>query len=312
MTHPSHTRRLLAVVLVFGAFGSAAWAQKVLVFDEERGIRLVDKAEAGKHAPPRPKEAAPRQDNLRISEAKGKSAPQLAKVGTDFYEAGNYEEAAWFFQQAYGVSRDAEDLLWKARSLRMAGQEAESMEEFGRVLERHPKSDVADDACFYIASHYRLKGDHDQARKWFDRLLTDFDKAVSLSGGVNFQREASVQLSAMRSEVSDMLSQLGHNAFDQSAGISEFQRNAGFPVTGRADSATVAGLTAAFEASRIQAGEMREQGLLQTSRMRLWGGAALIAVLAELSLVGWLTMRLKSLREHLAGLALRLKEFGTA
>ncbi len=289
-----------------------AGAGKVMVFDENKGIIFLDEAEAKAYK----KKLSPAQSQTQKSNSvqlsrqavQGKSPEALFEVGSKYFTDENFNEALYFFDQAYQTSKKPLYLFWAGRTYRRLNQDSAMVASFEKLLALYPKSDLADDACFFLGAHHRVEDHFQIAKDYFSKLLSDYEDSHSATGELDYKQEASQQLTAMRQELTDMLATLGFDSFNSVLGLKAFQIKYGLQETGIADHQTLSLLRAENEKAKSAQTALREKkalsrGNLQQSVMILGGASLLFSFW-----LAWLWFRLHSIHEGLQSLTNRLEE----
>jgi len=249
---------LVALVLLSAPSGPGiARAEKTLVYDEERGIILVDKEEYRKRKREKtrpvtePKPAAPEAQPPRRSSSKfgdihagrRKDPPrEYFTSGLKYFRNGDYRNALKNFTYADSVDPDPRYALWVGKSLRRLGKHERMLFVMQKILNTYPESEVADDALFEVAFHHQKRNNYEKAIEFYTRLAEQYPFGRSFSSGEEFREVARTQRQLMRAEMTSTLKILGYKGDGLSDLYTAFQRDHELPTTGRGDSATVSAI----------------------------------------------------------------------
>ncbi len=258
----------------------ASSGQKVLLFDEESGIQWSDKkSDKGKkfEIP----EIKHRKKVIIVEEAPVrlpdhvKTTPLTAEIlretGIKFYFNGDYTEAQKYFDRAWSIKNDPIDRFWQGAVFRKLDQIDEMKILFSEILSKHPNSEVADDALFYLAVDDQTRGDYEAALLKYREVVEKYPDGTSMVGKFFFREEARKQLRAIQADLSSRLALLG--IVDAPIGelLRQFQKKKELPVNGRADSLTVNTLILLSDEKEknIRLGIAEKHGAGSTRRMYL-------------------------------------------
>jgi tetratricopeptide (TPR) repeat protein len=160
------------ILLLAAAFTQPS-AERVLMYDEERGIVFVDKNEQDQQkqkprqehvAPMLPRQAPSAQKKGDIHVGRKKDPPDLYfKSGLQYFRNGDYLAALKNFTYARAADPQPQYFLWMGKTYRQLEQYDKMMSIMQEILKRYPESDVADDALFEIAFYYQKNDDYDRA-----------------------------------------------------------------------------------------------------------------------------------------------------
>jgi tetratricopeptide (TPR) repeat protein len=316
------TRFLRGVLLaVAGALLAASplCAEKVLMYDEEKGIIFLDKdappekAEAGKEArepageKPGVKRSQPGTplgrlvDTSLIRGKKKDPSSVYFESGLQFFKAGNFTDALRLFVYADSTDPQPKYALWVGKTYRQLGRPDQHIFIMKKILGIYPESDVADDALFEIAFHYQAADDYVDAAKTYTQLAEQYPFGTSFSNGEDFREVAKKQKQMMRSEMISTLRLLGYNGSEVEDLYSSFQQSRGLPVTGLGDAKTVKAIKAEYR-EFLKNEEKKAAHRLRVARYMKWG-AALIG-LNLLLIATMLAMRASAAgkKKHMAAL----------
>jgi len=247
---------LVAVSLASG-IGMPAGAEKVLKYDEEKGIIFIDK-----DAPP---ESADRGAQASSEKQAGKKAPLTRAIdtslirgkkkdpsavyfesGLQYFKAGNYADALRLFLYADSTDPQPKYALWIGKTYRQTGKADQHIFTMKKILQTYPESDVADDALFEIAFSYQVADDYDRAARSYTMLAEQYPFGTSFSNGESFLEIAKQQKQMMRSEIVTTLRMLGYNGTELDDLVSSFQKAKGLTVSGLCDQKTVRSIKAEY------------------------------------------------------------------
>jgi tetratricopeptide (TPR) repeat protein len=248
-------------VVVFDAF-----AEKVMVYDEEKGIIFTDKDEQGKVSSLATKKesAAPNRPVAREPQfvvppsADGKTvdagiqrgrkkdpADVYFESGLQYFKNGSYADAMKNFTRADSLDPQPRYVLWMGKTMRQTGNFDQLLFLMKRIIDTYPESDVADDALFEIAFCYQINDDYDRAMKTYTRLAEQYPFGTSFSNGENFRDVAAKQRQTMHVEMVSTLNLLGYTGEDIESLYSAFQSNNTLQVSGIGTRETVRAIKAA-------------------------------------------------------------------
>jgi tetratricopeptide (TPR) repeat protein len=237
---------------------SNGFSEKILIYDEEKGIIFIDKdskeqkKDLGKKTPEDAKEK--KKDSKKTSleglskqfidtsliAGRKKEPPEAYfKAGLQFFKAGNYTEALKLFLYADSLDPQPVYSLWIGKSYRQLGKREQHLFLMNKILKIYPESDVADDALFEIAFSYQKSDDYENAIKYYTMLMEQYPFGTSYSNGESFRDVAKKQKQIMRSEMISTLKILGYKGTELEDLYSDFQKANNLPVTGIGDIKTV-------------------------------------------------------------------------
>jgi tetratricopeptide (TPR) repeat protein len=243
---------------------ASLFAERVLVYDEEKGIVFVDndapreKTVASKPARDllrekpvikRSEAASPLGNLVDPSIIRGKKKDPSSvyfESGLQYFRAGNYQDALRLFVYADSTDPQPKYALWVGKTYRRLGRTEQQLFIMKKILNIYPDSDVADDALFEIAFYYQAAGDYDKAAKTYTQLTEQYPFGSSFSNGEDFRDVAKKQKQMMRSEMISTLRILGYNGSEAEDLYSSFQQSKGLPVTGMGDQKTVSAIKAEY------------------------------------------------------------------
>ncbi len=279
-----------------------ASAEKVLMYDEEKGIVFVDKdappanANAGRGAQPRQEAAerpavrkapaAPRTADTSFIRGKKKDPSEAYfESGLQYFKAGDYNEALRLFVFADSTDPRPTYALWVGKTYRQLGKTGRQLFIMKKILDTYPESDVADDALFEIAFAYQVADDYDSATRLYTRLAEQYPFGSSYSNGESFRDIVKQQKQMMRSEIVTTLRLLGYNGTELEDLVASFQNAKGIQATGRCDQKTVRAVKADYRdfqknEDKAVASRQRKEALLKWTGVLGCINLLVIAVLA--------------------------------
>jgi tetratricopeptide (TPR) repeat protein len=275
-------------------------AEKVLVYDEEKGIVFVDKDEAaaGKKNPAKQPSAAGTFEKPAVKRALAPGGIQTAKnvsngfikgkkkdpsgvyfeSGLQFFKAGNFENALRQFIHADSTDPQPVYSLWICKTYRQLGKDDQVMFIMKRILDTYPDSAVAADALFEIGFHFQTSDDYAKAAATYTQLTEQYPFAKSYSNGEEFREVAKRLKQMMRSEIISTLKILGYDGDEREDLIRSFQKANGLSVTGAGDQITVRAIKLAYREYQKKE-EKKAIARLRADRYVKWS-AALCGLLA--------------------------------
>jgi tetratricopeptide (TPR) repeat protein len=244
-------------------FTDIAFAEKILIYDEEKGIVSVDKnapapvpgksgAVAKTPQPINEKERIRIPSNGKsvdgIQRGRPKDPPEIYfESGLQYFKNGNFDDALKNFTYADSLDPQPKYLLWMGKSLRQVGKIGKLLFVMNRLITTYPESDVADDALFEIAFCYQANDDYNKAVKAYTKLAEQYPFGTSYSNGENFRNVAHEQIKIMRNEMIFSLRALGYVGDDIESILGSFQKDNGLSVNNSGDRSTVIAVKAAYE-----------------------------------------------------------------
>lgn len=234
-------------------FCGIAASEKVLIYDEEKGIMFVDK-DSPRHGSPQ-KPTVERQHpasngktvDATIQRGRQKDPPGVYfESGLQYFKNDNFDDALKNFTHADSLDPQPKYVLWMGKTLRQMGKFDRQMFLMNRIITTYPESDVADDALFEIAFSYQANNDYDKASKTYTRLAEQYPFGTSFSNGESFREIAHKQIQMMRAEMITTLKTLGYKGDDEESLYSAFQKDKGLPITGTGCVETVRAIKATY------------------------------------------------------------------
>lgn len=242
------------IILIMLTF--SVYSEKVLVYDEEKGITFVDSEELKgnkKKSSVTKKKSTPKAATTKkvkqVSKPKAKTdlhlnrkkdPPELYfKSGLKYYRDKNYKDALKNFKHASAKSLKPEYLLWIGKTYRKLKQVDQMIQVMNRIADDYSESAVADDALFELAFHYQKNNYYSKAIKVYTRLAEQYPFGLSYSNSDEFLEISRKERQRMRGEILSSLRGLGIKADNLEEGYSKFQKKNNLKVTGEGDSLTV-------------------------------------------------------------------------
>lgn len=317
--------RGIAVALMTLTFASlAAAGEKVLIYDEQRGIIFVDKdtrepvekkPSAKQPSTPQvsPRTVAPRKPSPRaksdIHVGRRKDPPQVYfESGLEYFRNGDHRNALRNFVHADSLEPDPLYALWVGKSYRQLRKPEQLKLTMKKILNTYPESDVADDALFEIAFHYQTSYDYHKAIETYTRLAEQYPFGTSYSNGEKFLELAREQRQLMRAEMISTLNLLGYRGENLGDLYRQFQRSNGLEATGRGNARTVKAIKAEHAAMLEREARQAERERMLRKQL-VWalvaGGVLLINCIVAIGVMVSLKSkhaRLDSIQQGLAQL----------
>jgi tetratricopeptide (TPR) repeat protein len=279
----------LAFAFFLIAVNYSVYGEKVLIYDEEKGIIFVDKEGDGgaqtkngavqNKAPAAPVERErprPASDgrtvDASIQQGRHKDPPEVYfQSGLQYFKNGNFEDALKNFTRADSLDPQPTYVLWMGKALRQLHKEDRLLFFMNRIVTTYPESDVADDALFEIAFCHQTRNDYDKAIKTYTKLAEQFPFGTSYSNGESFRDLAHKQCQLMRADMISSLKLLGYRGNDLELLYREFQKSRGMTVSGIGDEETIKTIKAAYgDFLKLASAQARRQ-----ERMNKYRAAAL-------------------------------------
>jgi tetratricopeptide (TPR) repeat protein len=248
-------------VLYFSASG-----EKVLMYDEEKGIIFVDKDQEKTGPVPKKESAqkkaqAPAVDREKhrpasngrtvdasIQRGRQKDPPEVYfHSGLQYFKNNNFEDALKNFTHADSLDPQPKYVLWMGKTLRQLHKYDRLLFIMNRIVTTYPESEVADDALFEIAFCYQTNDNYDLAIKTYTKLAEQYPFGTSFSNGESFRELAHKQCQIMRTEMISSLKVLGYPGDDLESLYREFQKSKAMAVSGVGDVETIRAIKAAYE-----------------------------------------------------------------
>jgi tetratricopeptide (TPR) repeat protein len=247
---------MLKFIIIILFSYSSIYSEKVLVYDEDKGIIFVDKDSlAAKEKKKKKKQSSNKKKSSFFPVAKEKSVynntpdihldrkkdpPELYfKSGIEYYKNEDYENSLKNFKYAYEKDVKPEYLLWIGKAYRQLNESDQMFKMMKKIVKKYPESEVADDALFEMAFSYQKKNNYHNAIETYRRVIEQYPFGVSYSNGVKFIEIARKQIRIMRGEIKSALTLLGYTEDNLEDVYSKFQTINKIPVTGKGDSETI-------------------------------------------------------------------------
>ena len=250
-------------------------AEKVLIYDEEKGIIFIEKGDIGKKpaktaepilpapAPVIPKKATP--VHHQTYQPKPKDPPELYfKSGLEYFKESDFANALRNFMYADSVDPKPEYALWVGKTQRQLGRPDKMLLIMQQILKTFPESEIADDALFEIAFYHQTQNDYDTAIALYTQLAEQYPFGKSYSNGELFRDIAQEQRKAMRAEMVSTLALLGFQDDDLDNLYTAFQKKYKLPQTGKGDRTTVTTIKAKHQ--EFLANESKQADQAQNAR----------------------------------------------
>jgi len=293
------------------------YADKILIYDEEKGIIFVDKdSQAAKKpikesvkqtepAPPKTIQQQSPQKCIGITRAKDpseihinrkKDPPELYfKSGLEYYKNNDFHNALKNFKYAADQDIKPEYLLWIGKTYRQLNKKIQMFTIMERLLNDYPQSDVADDALFEMAFYYQKHNHYQKATETYRQLIEQYPFGVSYSNGDEFLDIAREQIRRMRGEMMSALTLLGITGEDPAEAYKQFQRSENLPVTGVADYTTVKAVKQEYN-EKVKNDEIAAESTRRIQESRKY--AFILSLIIGVTFIGILIARLKIIQNR--------------
>lgn len=244
------------IILLVVAF--CVRAEKILIYDEEKGIIFVDKDSAAAKKTikkPQPQEEAVVRSRPKPKKATGitrargpdeihanrkKDPPELYfKSALEYYKNNDFQNALKNFKHAAERDIKPEYLLWLGKTYRQLNKKIQMFTIMERILKDYSESDIADDALFEMAFYYQINDDYQKATETYRQLIEQYPFGLSYSSGDEFLDVAREQMRRMRGEMMSALKLLGIKGEELSDAYKQFQKIQSFSITGVGTAETV-------------------------------------------------------------------------
>jgi TolA-binding protein len=313
------------------------FAEKTLMYDEEKGIIFVDKDEApskqqkqAKQPPAAPAATAaegpektmikrspssspvqiPTSKNVDNGFIRGKKKDPSGvyfESGLQYFKAGNFDDALRQFIHADSVDPQPVYDLWIGKTYRQLGKGDQVLFIMKKILNMYPDSSVAADALFEIGFHLQVSDDYAGAAATYTRLTEQYPFAKSYSNGEEFREVAKRLQQMMRSEMISTLKVLGYEGDEPEDLVKNFQKPKGLDVTGTMDQRTVRAVKEEYRQYQKNE-EKKATAKMRASRYMKWG--AVLSGVLLLSLIAMVFVRLNAAnsKKHLLALSQSLTD----
>lgn len=294
---------------------SFSFAEKVLIYDEEKGIIYVDKEDLvdGKIKKNiKKKKSTQKSVNTKTKKIYKKRVPKedihinrkkdppelYFNSGREYFKSGDYKNALKNFKYAADKDLKPEYLLWIGKTSRKMDKPNQMFSIMERILKDYPESEVADDALFEMAFYYQKNDDYHKAMRKYAQLAEQYPFGLSYSNGQEFLEISRTQRRWMQDKVLSDLKFLGIKGDDLEDVYKQFQEKKGLRISGIGDMETVQAISAAVT-EKIEEEEMRAASLKQLNESLLYvyigGGILLLNLLFILSMFSKIRQNYKQL-----------------
>lgn len=290
-----------------------ALAAKELMYDPDKGIIFIDKYETsvGQKPAGHPVEKAPQRVAERPTKPKSdsdihvgrkKDPPELYfKSGLEYFKNGDFSSALKNFKFADSVDHRPEYRLWIGKTLRSLGSIDDMLKTMIEIINREPDCDVADDALFELALHYKNTDDYEKSMQLFSQLIEQYPFGLAYSTGEELREIAREQRRLMRAEMINALSILGYIGEDLPASYRKFQQENKLPVTEIGDRQTVKAIKE-LHRRYIEKEESRAAKKLRLDRYSVWLYGAIAAGVLNTLFLLLLFSKIRTRKRQLAEL----------
>jgi tetratricopeptide (TPR) repeat protein len=322
----------LAFVCVLGVL-CPSFCEKVMIYDEEKGIIFVDKDEAGNPKKPEKQEKPEKQpereaverpavrrapapgtlqtaknvDNSFIRGKKKDPSGVYFESGLQYFKTGNYDDALRQFIHADSTDPQPVYSLWIGKTYRQLGKGDQVLFIMKRILDTYPDSAVAADALFETGFYYQTADDYAKAASIYTQLTEQYPFSKSYSNGEEFREVAKRLKQIMRSDMVTALKVLGYDGDEPEDLYRSFQKAKGLPVTGQGDQKTVRAVKQEFRQFQI---DEKKKAAAQVRAERTMKWSAGLAGLCVLCMTVMLFIRsaAQKRKKHLAALSQSLND----
>jgi tetratricopeptide (TPR) repeat protein len=291
-----------------------AFAAKELMYDPEKGIIFVDKNDAatvpsaageqrGRPVEKEPLRAAKRPAKSKsgsdIHVGRKKDPPELYfRSGLEYFKNGDFPNALKNFIFADSVDHRPEYRLWIGKTLRSLGRINDMLKTMIDIIKKEPDCDVADDALFELALHYKFADDYEKSMQLFSQLIEQYPFGLAYSTGEELREIAREQRRLMRAEMINTLSILGYIGEDLPTSYRKFQKENKLPITEVGDQLTVKAIKE-LHRRHLEQEEARSTQKLQLDRYSVWLYGAIAAGVLNISLLLLLLSKIQTRKRQL-------------
>lgn len=287
--------------------GSGIRAEKELMYDPEKGIIFIEKDKAAKASSDekplssqqkKPKQPRKKRETSGIHIGRKKDPPELYfKSGLEYYKNGDFKNALKNFRFADSLEHTPVFTLWIGKTYRKLSNVNAMLKTMFTIISDESDSDVADDALFELAVHYKMVDDYDKATHLFTQLIEQYPFGLSYSSGDELREIARKQRRNMRAEMINLLSILGYIGDDLPGSYRKFQKANNLPVTEIGDVETVTAIKKEYEVYLAK----EENKTLQEQRFegfRIWIYVITIAGAINVGLLVMLLAKVRARKRH--------------
>jgi tetratricopeptide (TPR) repeat protein len=303
--------------------GSGIRADKELMYDPEKGIIFIEKNEAAKNAgveksesasseQKKPKRPVRKRETSGIHIGRKKDPPELYfKSGLEYYKNGDFKNALKNFRFADSLKHSPEYTLWIGKTYRKLADVAAMLKTMFTIIKDDSDSDVADDALFELAVHYKMADDYEKATHLFTQLIEQYPFGLSCSTGDELREIAREQRRNMRAEMINLLSILGFIGDDLPGSFRRFQKANNLPVTEVGDHATITAIKKQYQEylAKEEVKALQEQHF---EHYRIWIYVIIIAGAVNVILLIVLMTRIRARKRHVEELQKIVTDLDTA
>ncbi|MBN1579019.1 MAG: tetratricopeptide repeat protein [Chitinispirillaceae bacterium] len=308
------TPRYVMAVLLCGFIMS--FAEKELRYDPEKGIIFVEKQSGAPTTPSTPEEheRTPSKESIQrpaqttrkggsdIHVGRKKDPPELYfKSGLEYYKNNDFTNALKNFSFADSVDHRPEYRLWMGKTLRSLGRIDDMLKTMIDIIKNKPGCEVADDALFELALHYKLTDDYDKATELFSQLIEQYPFGQAYSTGEELREIAREQRRLMRAEMINLLTILGFIGEDLPTGYRNFQKVNKLPITEVGDQQTVRAIKEQHR-RHVEKEEMKSTQKARLDRYQVWILGAIAAGALNTLLLLLLLSKIQARKRHLVEL----------
>jgi tetratricopeptide (TPR) repeat protein len=301
----------ISLLLAGLGLSTAARGEKVLIYDEDRGVISVEreelekqKGEVASKAKARP--PVPTVRDIRLWHdfhvGRKKDPPELYfKSGLQYFRDHDYLNALKNFMYARDVEPLPKYHLWVGKTYRQLEQTEKMLSTMAAILKKFPESDVADDALFEVAFHYQKKDDYHTATEKYAELAEQYPFGVSFSSSQEFLQVSRQQRQVMRAEMVSALKMLGYKGKTPAEAYRQFQKAFDLEPHGELDQATVRAVKKEYERKLVLDAKLAAE-LARIRRSTIWVLVAAVALGLNLWFAMAIRSRVKQRKSQLANL----------
>ena len=303
-------------ILMLFVFLGYVHAEKILIYDEEKGIIQIEKDSllSGKQEKKDKVTEKVTKDKGKIplpalqrglTTAKGpgdihvrreKDPPDLYfKSALEYYKNNDFENALKNFKYASEKDVKPEYLLWIGKTYRQLDRQVQMFSIMERILNDYPDSDVADDALFEMAFYYQKGDNYQKSTEKYKKLIEQYPFGLSYSSREEFMEVARKQLRMMRGEMISTLKLLGFEGETLSDAYKMFQKANNLEVTGEGDVITVKAVKEVYR-NKLHEEEMHAASISQLKQSVKW--AAILGAVVLINFIVMIVARVKVVRNR--------------
>ncbi|MBN1308921.1 MAG: tetratricopeptide repeat protein [Chitinispirillaceae bacterium] len=292
-----------------------SFAEKELRYDPEKGIIFIEKQSGAKNAPSTSEQhRVPIKESIRrparknrkgssdIHVGRKKDPPELyLKSGLEYYKNNDFSNALKNFSFADSADHRPEYRLWMGKTMRSLNRIDDMLKTMIDIIKNEPDCDVADDALFELAVHYKLTDDYDKATKLFSQLIEQYPFGQAYSTGEELREIAREQRRLMRAEMINLLTILKYMGEDLPTGYRNFQKANNLPITEEGDRQTVMAIKEQHR-RYLEQEEIKSTQKMRYEQYKVWIYGAVAAGVLNLLLLLLLLSKIQARKRHIVEL----------